>query len=196
MPRFTFTQPEFGQKSLDLPDGAFSVGRSRGNQIIIEDASVSKEHAELLVYGNEIIVRERGSRNGIFVSGVRIEAQSAVKHGEKIRFGRVELLLALETPEVEGPTEITTLACFARIKEEATALSGTPLQFPVRFSPETAAHGLTTVASLSGEPPQPTFPVHCPNPPPSNPSGGLRGWIWRLIGVGALLLAASWLLKR
>ncbi len=130
MAKLFFTQPEFSQKSLELPDGTFTVGRSRRNQIVIEDASVSKEHAELLVYGNEIIVRERGSQNGVFVSGVRIKAQSGVKHGERIRFGRVEVLLELGPPEFEGSTDITAMACLARMRESATAASQTPTQFP------------------------------------------------------------------
>ena len=197
MPKLIFTQPEFSRKFLELPDGTFSVGRSRRNQIIIEDASVSKEHAELLVHGNEIIVRERGSQNGIFVSGVRIKAQSGVKHGEQIRFGRVELRLELGPLEFAESTNISAVAYLARMPERATGASRTATQFPVRFIPEgTAAQGTSTVASPCSERALPTPPAHSQNPPASNPNGWLREWIWRVIGVGALFLTVYLLLKR
>ena len=79
MPTFIFTQPEYNQMCFELPDGRFSVGRSRRNQIIIDDTSVSKEHAELLIYGSEVIVRECGSQNGTYVGGARLELVPKVR---------------------------------------------------------------------------------------------------------------------
>ena len=172
MPRLIFTQPEFRQKFLELCDGAFSLGRSGRNQIIIEDASVSKEHADLLVHGNEIIVRERGSQNGTFVGGARIKAQSGVKHGEKIRFGRVELLLELGSPVFQETTAITAMADLARMCEESTATSRMPTQFPVRFVPEgLVAQGTSTIAPPEAESDLPALPAQTQSLPGSNSSG-------------------------
>lgn len=197
MPKFIFTQPEFNHQFLELPDGTFSVGRSRRNQIILEEASVSAEHAELLVYGNEIIVRERGSQNGTFVNGVRIEAQSGVRHGQTIRFGRVELLLELGPPEFEESTNITAVAYLAKMRAGGTGASRTANQFPVRFIPQEAAdHGASTLASPLSEPALPPPPAHSQNPPTSTLNGSLRMWVWWIIGAAVLLMVVSWFLKR
>ena len=72
MPKLVFTQPEFAGQSCGLRDGIITIGRSRRNEIIIEENSVSSDHGDLLVHNQEVIVRERGSRNGIFVNGVRV----------------------------------------------------------------------------------------------------------------------------
>lgn len=95
MPRLILTSPEFAHQSCDLPDGTWSVGRSQRSQIVVEDDSVSSDHCELVVYGAEVIVREHGSRNGTFVAGVRVKAQSGIRHGQCLRLGRIETMLTL-----------------------------------------------------------------------------------------------------
>jgi hypothetical protein len=48
------------------------IGRSATSDIIINDPSVSKVHAELFIEGNTVSVRDLGSTNGTFVNGNRI----------------------------------------------------------------------------------------------------------------------------
>lgn len=106
-PRLIFVKPEVGNQICELPDGTLTIGRSRGNHLVILDESVSGDHCELLVHGSDIIVRERGSRNGTFVDGVRVETQSGVKHGQTLRFGRVEAVLQFEPAAWGDETDIT-----------------------------------------------------------------------------------------
>ncbi len=131
MPKLVFTQPEFANQSCELRDGAFTVGRSRRNLIIIDEESVSGEHAQLLVYGREVIVCDRGARNGIFVNGARVQAQSGVNHGQCIRFGNVEVRLDLGPIEQEDSSDITAIHEFRRFQKDAGGSpEGAPL-FPV-----------------------------------------------------------------
>ena len=136
MPKLIFTQPEFAGQSCELKDGTIKIGRSRRNDIIIEDDSVSDEHGELLVYGREVIVRERGSRNGIFVNGLRVQAQSGVKHGQTIRFGRVELRLELELIQNESSSDITAVIALRRFRSEAATPGTAAPKFPATFAPQ------------------------------------------------------------
>lgn len=48
------------------------IGRATTSDIIINDPSVSKVHAELFIEGNMASVRDLGSTNGTFVNGNRI----------------------------------------------------------------------------------------------------------------------------
>lgn len=79
-----------------------SVGRSSHHALVIDHASVSADHCEILVYGPEVIVREHGSTNGTFVDGVRIVGQRPVRSGQVIRFGEVEARLELEPTDAFG----------------------------------------------------------------------------------------------
>lgn len=106
-----------------------SVGRSAENALTIDDQSVSKIHAAL-VLGKEkqLMVADTGSTNGTFINGQRIAygKASAFDDDAKIRFGTVEV-------------------AFERI-------SGTPLEDEIsaeaeEFVPETEANLPPTVAS-------------------------------------------------
>lgn len=196
MPKLIFTQPEFNQAFMELPDGKYSVGRSRQNQIIIEDASVSGKHAELLVHGDEIIVRECGSRNGVFVGSLRIEAQSGVKHGQKIRFGHVELLLELGPPQYDDSTNISAVSSIGRIHSLAAAPSPTPPQFPIRFTPRKPVRDEKFPdASPNASPATVGHPAHHQNPEIPVSGKPLGIWVWLVFGAGALVLIVSWLFR-
>lgn len=135
MPKLIFTQPEFAEQFFQLPDGQFTVGRSGQNHIILQEDSVSGRHAELLIYGPEVIVRELESRNGTFVNNVRIQTQSGVKHGQTIRFGRVEVRLELATNPCDSRTEITAVFDHRRILKEEAAAPQQPTKLPATFTP-------------------------------------------------------------
>src|SRR5687768_17869388 len=67
MPKIKIITREFESATCELPDGGITVGRDAQNAMVIADASVSRQHCELLVFGREVIVRDRASRNGTFV---------------------------------------------------------------------------------------------------------------------------------
>ena len=66
-----------------------TLGRRPENTISIQDASISGQHAELLVEGGEVRVRDLGSTNGTKVGGIRITEQR-LAHGDRITFGSFE----------------------------------------------------------------------------------------------------------
>ena len=71
-----------------------SVGRTRGNDIFIDDASVSKLHASLAVGDDgQLIVADTGSTNGTFINGERIAYGKAetLADSDKVTFGTVEV---------------------------------------------------------------------------------------------------------
>jgi hypothetical protein len=75
-----------------------SVGRTPNNDVVIEDASLSKFHAYLRAdERGEVTLQDAGSRNGTFVDDVPVRTRergsAATLHpGARVRFGRVDLV--------------------------------------------------------------------------------------------------------
>ena len=133
MPELILTSPEFKGQSCQLPDGDYSVGAAVGNQIQIMDSSVSGKHCRILVYGNEIIVREAGSKNGVFVEGRKVLAQMGVKHQQVLRIGKVEAVIALDTDCSDGESAMTALDDLRKDLRIAGTEADRKGQFPVIF---------------------------------------------------------------
>ena len=94
-----------------------SVGRGDHNTLTIHDTSVSHSHAEVLVYGTEVIVRDLGSRNGTFVNGVRLQNQQRpLLAGQIVKFGSVEARLELE---LASPSDTDTVNDMTAIHSHA-----------------------------------------------------------------------------
>lgn len=66
------------------------VGRDPTNQIVINDSSVSREHAAIVAVGNDHILEDLGSANGTFVNGART-SRRILQHGDVVEFGAFNL---------------------------------------------------------------------------------------------------------
>lgn len=66
-----------------------TIGRHPGNDISLDDPSVSGEHAQIAFERNHWVVRDLGSTNGTLVNGTRIDAPITLRSGDDVRFGRV-----------------------------------------------------------------------------------------------------------
>ncbi len=64
-----------------------SIGRLPHNDIIIDDNSVSREHAILIISRDEYSVRDLGSSNGTFVNGMRINGVTRLKKNDILKVG-------------------------------------------------------------------------------------------------------------
>ncbi|MDQ3179559.1 MAG: FHA domain-containing protein [Acidobacteriota bacterium] len=69
-----------------------SVGRTKENDLVIDDQSISKIHAALVLsLDKQLMVADTGSTNGTYINGQRIAYGRAfpVKVGDKINFGTI-----------------------------------------------------------------------------------------------------------
>src|SRR5262245_14172189 len=76
--------------SVDLREGVNVAGRSPQAAIAIRDASMSREHCEILLEGGIATVVDRGSMNGTLVNGVKTDRKVLVA-GDKIQIGKASL---------------------------------------------------------------------------------------------------------
>ena len=61
------------------------IGRALNCDISIPEGGLSREHAEMLVESNQLIVRDLESSNGTFLNGERV-AESRPSHGDTLSF--------------------------------------------------------------------------------------------------------------
>ena len=78
-------------RKYDL-EGTTNVGRSQDNQVVLDDPTVSRNHAWIKAEGEEFLVFDVGSANGTFVNDERVEAPTHLENGDVVRFGEVELV--------------------------------------------------------------------------------------------------------
>jgi pSer/pThr/pTyr-binding forkhead associated (FHA) protein len=87
-----FLVGEVGGRRMSWPisGGRLTVGRGLDNNVVIEDASVSRHHAELTREGGRLEVRDLGSRNGTWLNAARVTS-GPVAAGDELAFGAVQL---------------------------------------------------------------------------------------------------------
>jgi pSer/pThr/pTyr-binding forkhead associated (FHA) protein len=74
-----------------------TVGRVSDNAFEIPEASVSSHHAELVLRGADILVRDLSSTNGTFINGDRV-TEGILKSGQILRLGTIEMRLETAVP--------------------------------------------------------------------------------------------------
>ena len=67
------------------------LGRGRQCNVALLDDGVSRAHAEITARGEEITLRDLGSRNGTFCNGTRVTEQR-LNDGDKIHLGQTTIL--------------------------------------------------------------------------------------------------------
>jgi len=76
-----------------LKDGENVVGRSPECEIFIDDPSISRRHASLIVVANQVRVRDLGSRNHTYLDKATVVSEIAIPFESKLRFGMIEARL-------------------------------------------------------------------------------------------------------
>lgn len=77
------------------------VGRSPSAELRLDDDGISREHAELVVIGGRVRVRDLGSTNGTTCNGERVDVRE-LRDGDKVSIGGATLLVFTHDDSLEG----------------------------------------------------------------------------------------------
>jgi pSer/pThr/pTyr-binding forkhead associated (FHA) protein len=81
-----------GGESFLLGRPAMVVGRLSPADVILDDASVSRRHAELRREGAGFTLRDLGSSNGTFVNDEPVVGVWPLRQGDRVRFGNIDFV--------------------------------------------------------------------------------------------------------
>jgi pSer/pThr/pTyr-binding forkhead associated (FHA) protein len=138
-------------RSGPTPGAAFSlegdqltIGRDATNDIVINDAEISRRHARLTFQGGKYVLEDLGSTNGTFVNGQRLAGPRVLKAGEVVSFGE-QIILVFEVINVDaGATVVSPRA--AAVPSSSRPV--TPPPAPVEYAGSVPA----SPAPLASEP--------------------------------------------
>ncbi len=68
-----------------------SIGRAKGNDIVLENLSVSRNHARIKKEGDQYFIVDLNSANGTFVNGVKI-TKTTLQNNDVIAIGKYRLI--------------------------------------------------------------------------------------------------------
>lgn len=101
MPRLVLLTEGFTGRSFELKAERSTVGRLEDNNFQIPAPSVSSHHCELLLQGNDVVVKDLDSTNGTFINGEQV-TEAKLPIGQSVRFGSIEA--RLEASATTGAT--------------------------------------------------------------------------------------------
>ena len=95
-------------KEIPLQKASLTIGRTPGNDLIIDNLAVSGHHAKFLVDQDHFVIEDLSSLNGTFVNGQRIR-RTTLKDGDEVVIGKHTLVFHDEggLPRPEAATEKT-----------------------------------------------------------------------------------------
>jgi hypothetical protein len=78
-------------RNHQLFQGDTKIGRSKQNDIALNDKAVSREHALIREENGHFTIYDRGARTGIYLNGQRLERPELLAHGDTIELGDTRL---------------------------------------------------------------------------------------------------------
>ena len=179
------TGPNTG-KTYTLVASEVSIGRDPSNDIVINDAEVSRKHARLLFQDGDYVLEDLGSTNGSYANGQRLMGPHRLRHGDLVLLGE-NISMLYEQPQLD---EDGTVA--VRPRQVETPPIPQPSQYTYehqeRERRQAPARPSEPPAAYSGYVPPGPSVYDTPEPPPVATSrfSGRRSWLYA--GCGCLIV--------
>ena len=96
---------------IDIDRWETSIGKSRSNDVVLKNDTVSRFHAVIAKKRNEWVITDTFSKTGVFVNGEEIDSQAVIEDADVITVGDVSLkFLCAEALSQASKTQIRTEA--------------------------------------------------------------------------------------
>ncbi|MBZ0305276.1 MAG: FHA domain-containing protein [Anaerolineae bacterium] len=82
-----------------------TVGREAGNKLKLDHTEVSRQHAEIVAEGDNIVIRDISSTNGLLVNGKLVQ-EAVLGQGDRFKIGPYDFNWGFDFPP-ERPDDLT-----------------------------------------------------------------------------------------
>jgi hypothetical protein len=103
MPKLTLLLGRRTMQAYDFKQMSIIVGRDEGADVLIDNPSVSRRHAEIRLTDDGWVVEDLGSSNGTYFQGQKISGAQALALGDEIGFGKFSIVFGKALGEGEVP---------------------------------------------------------------------------------------------
>lgn len=157
--RLTIKQGPMPGKVFELAKDVVTLGRDVNNDLVINDAEVSRNHGRLTSQSGGYLIEDLASTNGTFVNGQRLIGPKLLNPGDVVGLGET-IVLEFSYIADAGATVVASGPAQRMMEEPPTAPPQMPQPEPTpMMAPEPAYNPPPMMAP---EPP----PMMAPEPPP------------------------------
>jgi hypothetical protein len=133
--RLTIRQGPVPGKVHEMAKDVITLGRDVSNDIVINDAEVSRNHARLTAQSGSYLMEDLASTNGTFVNGQRLIGPKLLNPGDVVGLGETVVLEFGIVASDAGATVIAAAPMAPRVPDHATAPPRMPDPAPV-YTPD------------------------------------------------------------
>ncbi len=87
-------------RSYVITEAGLRMGRDAENEIVVDEAGTSRQHARVILHNGAIWVQDAGSRNGVFVNGERVPDHRQLKPGDRVQVSQSVFEVQLSLPSM------------------------------------------------------------------------------------------------
>ena len=150
--RLTVRQGPVPGKVIELAKDIVVMGRDVNNDIVVNDAEVSRTHTRLTAQSEGYIVEDLASTNGTFLNGQRLTGPKLMRHGDMLGLGETVVMEFGVIKDSHDPASTVV------------ASGSGPFKLPTSLS---APGQLQSEATPAAAPRVATAPLGEQNPPPA-----------------------------
>ena len=120
MPKLTLLLGRRTMQVYDFKQESIVIGREDGADVVIDNPSVSRRHAEIRLGDAGWEVQDLGSSNGTYIRGTKIQGPHTLALGDEIGFGKFSIVFGKALGEGEHPPQAVAAAA-AKPKQPTVA---------------------------------------------------------------------------
>ena len=103
--------PNGNEQIITLRDGdSLKAGRDESNDIVLDDAGVSRVHASFNVSSRGVVVADLASTNGVFVNGQQLSSMKDLASSDIVDIGASKITLTLTPTEMDSSRSVSNSA--------------------------------------------------------------------------------------
>ena len=187
--------PEVGMEYV-LDKADLFLGRDISNDLVINDAEVSRKHARLVKEGSTYRIEDLGSTNGTFIRGQRLAAPLLLNPGETITLGE-KIVLRFEVVSSDpNATVVAQRGAFQATQPPPRVAPAPSIPPAPSFSsvPSTPPVQPVSIPPAPAYQPIPAAPVYPPVAAPKKKSSKALIIVLVILGALVLLCVVPWII--